>query len=124
MVLYWNTSADCPILTHLYADMMHPSRFVLLKESSYWALLPQRVQELQLGVAQFHKHGVHAVLRQRHGSAHLGTQNVTVQRGGLLQVGHGYGNVIQPTEFPDWRWHSLTKWSRWGEGSEGRCCVL
>lgn len=111
MVFFLNTSADCAAFTHLYADMMHPPGFVLLKESSYWALFPQWMQEFQLGVAQLHKHCVHAMLRQRHGSAHLGTQNIAVQRGGLLQVGYGYGDVIQPTEFPDRRWNSLTKWS-------------
>lgn len=100
-----NTSPDNALyirtFTHLYADMMHPPRFVLLKESSDWALLPQRMQELQLGVAQLHKHGVHAVLQQRHGSAHLGSQHIAIQRGGLFQVGHGNGDVIQPTEFPE-----------------------
>ena len=51
--------------------MVHSSGRVLLEELGDGGLLPERLQELELGVFELDKHDGHSVLRQGLGGAHL-----------------------------------------------------
>lgn len=95
------------MISHLNTNMVHSSGLVLLQEASDGALLPQRMQELQLGVSKLNEHCVDAVLRQGHLFTHVGPQHVPVQCCGLLHVRNGNGNMIQPAQVPQWPRNSL-----------------
>lgn len=87
---------------HLNTNVVHPSRFVLLQESCDRTLLPQRMEQLQLSVAELHEHCVDAVLGQWHLGAYCGPQHITVKSRGLLHIGDRDGNMVQAPQLPQW----------------------
>lgn len=86
--------------SHLDTNVVHSSGLVLLQEAGYGALLPQRMQKLQLSVSKLNEHCVDTVLGQRHLVAHSGPQHVSIQCGGLFHVRNSDGNVIEPSQVP------------------------
>lgn len=58
------------------------------------------MEQLQLSVAELHKHRVDAMLGQGHLVTHCGPQYVSIQRCGLLQVWDSDGDVVQPPQLP------------------------
>lgn len=49
---------------HLNADVVDASLLVFLQETRYRTFLPQRMEQLKLGVIQLYEHRGHSVLRQ------------------------------------------------------------
>uniref|UniRef100_A0A3Q2E8Y3 Ferritin n=1 Tax=Cyprinodon variegatus TaxID=28743 RepID=A0A3Q2E8Y3_CYPVA len=76
-----------------------------IKELGDWeprdgALFPERMEQLQLGVSQFHKHSVDAMLWQGDLFANGSTQHISIQSSGLFHVGDGDGYVVQLPQLP------------------------
>ena len=84
----------------LDAHVVDAAILVLVQVVFDGALVAERVQQLQLGVAQVDKHCRDAVLGQRLGRAALAAKDVAVQRDRLLQVGHGDGDVVEVAQLP------------------------
>lgn len=84
-------------------------------------------EELQLRVAQPHKHGRHPVGGLRRGRRYCRAQDVTVKGGGGGQVGNRHRYVVQPLHPDRATGGSVGGYGRgsrasWGGGGGGRGC--
>ena len=59
---------------------------------------PERFQELDLGVGQRDEHGGHAVRRLRHHGGNLGAERLAIDLGGLGDVAHRDGDVVEASD--------------------------
>lgn len=108
----WKWAFKVILFSYLNANVVHPSRLVLLQEAGNRAFFPEWMEELQFSVAKLNKHCVHTMIRQRHLVAHLGPQHISIKGRGLLHVRNSNSNVIQPPQVPQWWWDAL---------AQGRC---
>lgn len=110
-----NKSSPLSSPSHLDTNVMHSSWLVFQQEARDGALLSERMEQLQLGVAELHEHSVDTMIGQGHLLTHRGPQHVPIQRRGLLHVGDSDGDVVKPAQLPQRRGNTLM---------EGHCCWM
>src|SRR5262245_3963890 len=71
---------------------------VALQELGDRRALPERLQELDLGVGQRDEHRGDAVVGLRHRGRHLGAERRAIDVGGLADIAHRDGDVIETSD--------------------------
>src|ERR1051326_8189794 len=77
---------------------------IALEELRDRRILPERLEQLDLGVRQRDEHGGDAVLGLRHRRRHLRAQRLAVDPRGRRDVAHRDGDVIEPSDHRSLQW--------------------
>jgi hypothetical protein len=75
--------------------MVHAAVGIAFEEFCDRRVCAERLKQFDLGVGQGDEDRGHTMLRLRHRSGNLGPQSVAVDRGGLADIGHRDGDVIE-----------------------------
>ena len=82
----------------LIAQMMDAARWVALKEGCDRRLVPQRLQQLDLGIRQRDEHYGHAVIGLRQRIGDLRSERRSILGDGGRKVRHGNSDVIEASD--------------------------
>src|SRR6056297_820033 len=82
----------------LVADVMDAARGVLFEKALDRAVIPQRIQKLDLGVGQFDEDHGHAVIGFVLRRADRGAKGAAILLGRGVEIRHGDGKVVQASD--------------------------